>query len=140
MPHWLRSGAILGVLLSTQIGGTAAAQTSASVAKVSATDADVRCVVVALALTSSPAAQHDPSLKGIATTVALYYLGRLDGRTPDLDLESRILKEAKGLTAETMQAEGKACGERLTDRGKSLTKIGQDLEALGKQQQQPADK
>lgn len=56
--------------------------------------ADARCVIVGGQLASSP----DPAQRSMAGLLLTYYIGRLDGRTPGLNLE-RLIAEERGKLA-----------------------------------------
>lgn len=91
---------------------------------------DLRCVAV-FAVAAGQA--KDSAIQGPLIAGTMYFIGRLDGRAPGLDLEARLKAEAlhmeeKGLFA----TESKRCGETIGARGKDLMKIGEALKAAGK--------
>jgi hypothetical protein len=88
------------------------------------TDNDVECVAIGLGM----AASQDAVMKSSGGMVALYYLGRLDGRTPDLGLEDRLLSAIRGLGPNELRLAATRCSEGLKARGESLTAIGKDLQ------------
>jgi len=90
--------------------------------------ADVRCVIVALSLASST----DPQTKAIATAAGLYFVGRLRGRAPDLDMEAAIVKQASAFTGNDLRVERQRCGGELVAEGGRLKVIGDDLAARAK--------
>jgi hypothetical protein len=90
-------------------------------------DADVRCVVIAFGLVQSP----DPQVKALATGASLYFVGRLRGRAPDLDLEAAIVKQVGAMTPEDMRDELQRCSGVLQVEGGKLQVIGADLKKLG---------
>ena len=96
------------------------------------TTADVRCLVVS----AMSVATQDSWLAAAGTLSAFYWLGRLDGRTPDLDLENRVLEQVHSLSPNQLAAEAQRCGELLKDRGAFLTRMGQDLVDKGKAEEQ----
>ena len=87
------------------------------------TIADVHCVIVGAVL----AGKTDTTQRAAGSLVAMYYIGRLDGRVPKLDLEELMIKESKAMTSSDFAAEAKRCGATLTARGQELTKIGKDM-------------
>jgi len=89
--------------------------------------ADARCLVAALALTQSP----DPQAKAFAPVASLYFVGRLDGRAPDLDLEAAVIKQVNAMSADELRSELQRCGGILQARGAKLKAIGADLQRLG---------
>lgn len=94
------------------------------------TIADVRCVVVGLRLSNDADARQRSA--GLMTT--LYYMGRLDGRVPALDLEAALLKEINTMTASDYVSEGMRCGAALSARGEQVTQIGKDLSEREREQ------
>jgi hypothetical protein len=91
------------------------------------TENDVRCMVVSLSLMSSP----DKAMQVAGTIAQMYWLGRLDGRTPDMDLENRLLADASQMKPEDIRNEAIRCGQILTARGKTMTDIGRDMQQKG---------
>jgi hypothetical protein len=109
--------ATLGLLASMRIG----AQEAVNIA-------DIRCVVVGMKLaaaTSSP----DQS-RGFLLT--LYYIGRLDGRLPKLDIEHLIIEETRKMADADYASEEKRCGAGLAEKGRQITEIGKHLVESGK--------
>lgn len=86
-------------------------------------EADVRCFISAASLLQSP----NNDVRAAAASSALYYLGKLDGRDPDMDLEKVILAEAAKMTSTQLRAETEACGKQLSARGAAVNAIGRKL-------------
>jgi hypothetical protein len=90
--------------------------------------ADIRCVVVGMKMagaTNSP----DQS-RGFLLT--LYYIGRLDGRRPQLDIEHLLIEETHKMANADYVSEEKRCGEGLAAKGQQITEIGKHLIETGK--------
>lgn len=85
--------------------------------------ADVRCLAVGLRMAQLP----DPSQKSAGMMATLYYIGRLDGRAPSLDLQDLIVQELLRMTGAAFQTEAVRCGTNLTARGKNLAELGEHL-------------
>ncbi len=85
---------------------------------------DVQC----LAVNAYLASKDDASLKMAGLMASLYYLGRLDGRDPDADLNRRLTDEVMKLKPDDIAVLAKSCGETLADRGKALKAAGQHLQ------------
>lgn len=83
--------------------------------------ADVRCLAVGLVLIQSTDPQQHASGQGLT----FYFLGRLDGRTPNFDLESVIYTTAHGMTESDIRAEAQRCGGIMVVRGQELVAMGQ---------------
>lgn len=67
--------------------------------------------------------------------LALYYLGRLDGRDPKLDVEKLIIEQVKTMTNADYSSEAVRCGNSLTTKGQQITRIGRDLIKRGQETQ-----
>ncbi len=90
---------------------------------------DVRCVVVGIRVSAAPdAAQHSAGLM-----LSLYYIGRLDGRAPTLNIEDLIIQQITTMTGADFSSEAKRCGASLTAKGQEITHIGKDIIDRGKQ-------
>jgi hypothetical protein len=87
---------------------------------------DIQCLVLGLQMAQSP----DNAQNSTAMMVTFYYLGRLDGRNPALDLENRIIDETSAMSklpASDLNKIRTRCGSELTTRGQQLTVIGGDI-------------
>lgn len=100
--------------------------------KVQAADADtindLRCVIVGAELSASP----DSSQKFTAAMLMSYYLGRLSGRSPSLDVEDLIRREIVRMTPADFTSETRRCNNALAAKGKEVGRIGEDLARLRK--------
>jgi hypothetical protein len=92
-----------------------------------ATESDLRCAIVFMEMSSS----QDVKMNTAGIIGAMYWVGRLDGRAPNLDLESRIKSEIPNMNPDVMQAERQRCGAEMQVRGKVLTEVGRDLVQQG---------
>ncbi len=92
-------------------------------------EADLRCLVVALDMGNSV----DPDIKNLAPLAAMYYIGRIEGRDPRLDLEAKLTGELMKMSAAERQAEVRRCGADLSAKGKLLSDIGANLQKKGLQ-------
>jgi hypothetical protein len=90
--------------------------------------ADIRCVVVGMKL--SEMVNSPDQSRGILLT--LYYIGRLDGRVPQLDIENLLIEENSKMTSSDYASEAKRCGTGLAEKGQQITKVGKDLIERGK--------
>jgi hypothetical protein len=91
--------------------------------------ADVRCLMVMLVvLAKAPGATEQTA----AITSAMYYLGRLDGRSPKLSLEDALAAEGAKMTPADFRSEAVRCGTTITERGKQIQGMGKDLIERGK--------
>jgi hypothetical protein len=85
--------------------------------------ADIRCVAVGMKLAG--AANSSDQSRGFLLT--LYYIGRLDGRVPKLDIENLLIVESSKMSSSDDASEAKRCGAGLVVKGEQITKIGKDL-------------
>jgi hypothetical protein len=84
---------------------------------------DARCLIVAVSLLQSP----NNATRAAASSSALYYLGRLDGREPSVDLEKLLVELSKQISPEEVRLEAQRCGQILSLRGKVMSDIGRKL-------------
>lgn len=96
--------------------------------------ADVRCVMVSFGLMQSP----DPQIRALATGAGLYFVGRIRGRSPDLDLEAAVVQQLGALTPEDMRDELQRCRGVLQDEAGKLKVVGDDLKQRAAAQAAPA--
>lgn len=87
---------------------------------------DLNCAVVGLQLSAAP--DVTPQVQQAGLMIAIYYLGRLHGRLPGVDLEQPITDAANELTLERFDVERVRCGTELQT-------IGHDLQAMGARMQ-----
>ena len=94
------------------------------------TQNDVRCAIIAFNMAGS----DNPNFRTQGVMGSLYYLGKLDGRTPGLDLEARVRAEVTKMTPEQSKIEGQRCAAELGQRSKALQEMGARLAASVKPQ------
>jgi len=88
------------------------------------TIADVRCVAVGVRSAEKP----DSRLKSTGTLLVLYYIGRLNGRNPTLDIEKMLSEQIAKMTDADYAAETSRCSKDLTQTGAQITKLGDDMQ------------
>jgi len=84
---------------------------------------DVRCVIIGIKL----AGMTDVSRQSAGTMLTLYYIGRLEGRAPKVDLEDLIFKEIKTMEPGGFDSEARRCGQGLADKARQLTQMKKDM-------------
>lgn len=94
-----------------------------------ALEADTRCAMIGLGLAGMENATPEQRQSG--TLLALYYIGRVHGRSPGINLEQAIQAQAQGMSLESLQSEGTRCGAEFRT-------VGEELSAMGQRAQQPA--
>ncbi len=106
----------------------AALALSATAAVADETSSDMRCLLAF----ATGANSSDPTVKSAAQMGVVYFLGRLDGRTPNLDLTSRAKEEIKTMTDADLKAQIQTCGASFSARGHALDVMGSALDAMNK--------
>jgi hypothetical protein len=89
---------------------------------------DVRCVAVGMSMGGS----GNSTQQSAGMMLALYYIGRIDGREPTLDIEVSMTKELLKMTSADFSREASRCGGHLTEKGKEITKMGEDMMELAR--------
>ncbi|MEJ0008515.1 MAG: hypothetical protein WDM77_19670 [Steroidobacteraceae bacterium] len=85
---------------------------------------DIRCVAVGIRSAVMP----DSHQKSNGTLLVLYYLGRLGGREPTLDIEKLLTDQIKKMTEADYASEATRCQKDLTTTGAQITRLGEDLQ------------
>jgi hypothetical protein len=79
---------------------------------------DARCFLVAVSMS-----QRDFKAQAMAS----YYLGRLDGRAPGIDLERLVLEVYRTIRPSEVATEAQRCSQVMQDRGRVIVSIGEKL-------------
>ena len=83
--------------------------------------ADIRCVAVGMHLAEAP----DSHQKSTGTLLVLYYMGRLDGRAPGLELEKLLAAQIDTMTASDYSTEAMRCSQTLSEKGAQIKHLGE---------------
>ena len=83
---------------------------------------DVQCLAAAGALANIPEA--DQATKDGASLLGTYYLGRIDGHGPQIDLAQTLTAETEKMKSMDIEALLKSCAALAQDRAAALDKIG----------------
>ena len=86
--------------------------------------ADVRCVAVGVRSAEKP----DSRQKSTGTLLVLYYIGRVDGRDPSLDIEKALTEQIGKMTDADYASEAVRCSKILTEKGAQITHIGEAMQ------------
>ena len=89
---------------------------------------DVRCLIVGMKISG----MADSTQQSAGLMLSMYYIGRLDGRVPQLDIEDLMIREISTMTTADYGSEAKRCGASLTNKGQEITRIGKDMIERGK--------
>jgi hypothetical protein len=84
---------------------------------------DIRCVVAFGALVSNP------QYREAAATGIFYFLGRVEGREPGLDIAEALKQTRRGMGQGDIANEGQRCGAQLKARNESLKALNATGEA-----------
>ena len=104
--------------------GAAAAMMSCGAAQADETSDDVRCLVIFMQMSNAQAqAAQTGGLIG-----SFYYMGKLDARSRDLDLEKLILTEVANMSENSFKQDAARCGNDMTKRGQAAADLGKALQ------------
>lgn len=87
------------------------------------TVADAQCMVIGARLSAS----SDPQQKVPGQMILMYYLGRIDGRSPNADLQRLIKDQMQKMTTSDIQNAASRCGKEFAARGDDIVRIGKSL-------------
>jgi len=88
------------------------------------TTADIRCVVVAYALTQN----SDPDLQKLGTVSLFYFWGRLEGREATANIGHRLTEEASRMTPDDIKTQAKTCGDLFTAGSQNLQTLNNSVQ------------
>jgi hypothetical protein len=126
-----RLGALIAILMTVFPAVSGQAQETFSEHEVADT-ADLRCVIISVGMVSG----QDAAMQVAGTVSAMYWIGRLDGRTPDYDMEARLIDQLSKMKSDDYAAEAARCGTILKGRGQFLQDMGRSLQKKGRDMMQ----
>ena len=88
------------------------------------TTADAQCMVIGARLSASA----DPQQKIPGQMILMYYLGRIDGRSPHADLKTLLTNETQKMTGSELKNTAARCGKEFSARGEDIVRIGKTLD------------
>lgn len=92
-----------------------------------AVEADIACVASLSAAIPQIPKEEQPAIAALVT----YYVGRIDGRSPGLDLKSALTRQFAGKTQaefnKFVQSNGERCGNEMIALGARLQALGKSL-------------
>lgn len=92
----------------------------ASAAPAAANRTDLQCMLVASALGKN----KEPEARGLSNIMVFYYLGRLDARTPGVDLGPALRAEVQKTPPQELQIQAQKCVETMKARAGALQALG----------------
>lgn len=99
---------------------------SANADSVAASNAeDAQCIILGARLLRS----ENPQYRKSGRMLVVYFLGRINGRTPHADLAAMIEKEATRMTEAAFKGAMSRCGAELSAGGAELAQIGMLLQS-----------
>ena len=84
---------------------------------------DLRCLLIAIEMSGSV----DEQIRASATTVGAYFLGRLDGRNANMDVQARAAEEMARMKPEDLDPEVVRCSNLMGARSKTITELAARL-------------
>jgi hypothetical protein len=124
--HGLRRGArfvALGAPLLTAVSFCMLATTARADSVNTQTAADAQCMVIGARLSAS----SDPQQRVPGQMILMYYLGRIDGRSPHADLTGLIKSQTQKMTESDLKSAAGRCGKEFSARGNDIVRIGSSL-------------
>ncbi|HEV2650634.1 MAG TPA: hypothetical protein VGU69_05200 [Rhizomicrobium sp.] len=85
--------------------------------------ADLTCVVVGMRMSQSP----DGRTRTVSVGTIMYFMGKLDGRSPNYDLQTHLADVQSRLTQDALLAEARRCEDEIAARGNAIDAIGRNL-------------
>lgn len=89
----------------------------------SKTVADAQCMIVGAQLSAS----EDPQQRVPEQMILMYYLGRIDGRSPSADLRTLLKTQTGKMTESDFKSAAGRCGKEFSARGVAVVQIGKSL-------------
>lgn len=84
------------------------------------TSSDIRCMLVGLRMMTL----NTPQQRTDGVMLAIYYLGRVDGRAPRANVEQLLVNESEKITSAELRKDAARCGRTLEEKGHQLQGIG----------------
>ena len=81
---------------------------------------DMRCLIVSFELADN----KDKELETAGLLASQYFLGRIDGRSPEADFEALLVREAERMTEAEKSGLIASCLKQIEDRNKLLEALG----------------
>jgi NaMN:DMB phosphoribosyltransferase len=110
-------------MIRTILAAALLAAASAAGAATAEDAEDMRCLIVAAEL----AEDDDSEAAEAGTIMTMYFLGRIDGRSPGANLEEILVREALEMSEADKQRLLISCSTQLEVRGKQMEALGSRL-------------
>lgn len=89
-------------------------------------DPDLRCAAIGFAIVGGPNATDQQRASGML--VAAYYVGKLQGRNPAINLEEELYQLSLHMTQADIATESGRCGQEFEALGRSMIEMGANLQ------------
>jgi len=89
-------------------------------------EGDLRCAAFGLALAGMPNAPAQQQSGG--TMIAIYYIGRVEGRDPSINLEDALFELSQRVSYAELENERQRCAAEFQATGQRLTTMGTNLQ------------
>jgi hypothetical protein len=90
--------------------------------------ADVTCVFVGMRMSQSP----DAATRAVSVGTIMYFMGKLDGRSPKYDLLPRLMEVQSRMSQDLLMTEAKRCEDEIAVRGAAINAAGRSLAGSAK--------
>lgn len=114
---------LCGCIISAATLGLCARLAVADQSAGARTVADAQCMIVGAQLSASKDAQQ----RVPGQMILMYYLGRIDGRSPKADLRTLIKNQTQKMTEADFKSAASRCGKEFSARGDAVVEIGKSL-------------
>jgi len=71
----------------------------------------------------------DPNIAQAGKYASVYWMGRVNGATPNANLTQQLGTVAKTINGTNIQAQAQRCGEEMKQRGMQMQEAGKALQA-----------
>lgn len=115
MKTWILGAAAAAMMMSPTMLGAARADENSD---------DVRCLIIFMQMSNAQA----PAAQTGGLIGSFYYMGKLDARSRDLDLEKLILTEVSNMSENSFKQDAARCGSDMTKRGQAAADLGKALQ------------
>ena len=85
----------------------------------------MRCLIIAAAANQS----SDANIAQAAKLASVYWMGRVNGATPNANLTAQLSALAGSMAGTDLQGEARRCGEEMQRRGAQMQAAGQAMQA-----------
>jgi len=122
MKTWIQGMGLAAAMMGASVMG--ASIMGAGAARADENSDDVRCLIIFMQMSNAQA----PAAQTGGLIGSFYYMGKLDARSRDLDLEKMILAEVSNMSENSFKQDAARCGNDMTKRGQAAADLGKALQ------------